>query len=436
MQDLVGIRIIFYFSEDVEIFKRYLKFHFKYEYDSESTTLSDIEKDETFIENIKDGLQDKLFMPTRLNVVFKADDALSKKYSKFLKLLAQDPQLEEEGQTINIALIDHTFEVQFRSVLSEGWHEVEHDLRYKCKEDWKNMSGESRVLNGIYATIETCEQAMNLLWASMVKKYRDQKKWGAMIRNLVKLRMTNDQISPDILEQLALDSVLDRMSSWLNREHLIRALLESATPIELSIDNIILLANKLHRKRPNQTLLTYAQENNSLIAAVDKGYIRESVREDLRSESSSRVVECLHVRKERTGVSDCLIITVTDNFRKISSETFMEKYKKYLEEGVVILDFDKVKTITTAHAKRLLIPILLSTEEGMGKVHIEGINLQDDKNNESLQNINKVLQTAQRKLYNKQLKAQKATFELPQIIIENSPYRKQQILFLNDRVYE
>ncbi len=57
-------------------------------------------------------------------------------------------------------LIDSTFELQIRSILSEGWHEVEHDLRYKAKQDWIGNDVESRKLNGIYATLETSEWTM------------------------------------------------------------------------------------------------------------------------------------------------------------------------------------------------------------------------------------------------------------------------------------
>lgn len=35
--------------------------------------------------------------------------------------------------------IDSTFELQIRTIFSEGWHEVEHDLRYKCTKDWEGF---------------------------------------------------------------------------------------------------------------------------------------------------------------------------------------------------------------------------------------------------------------------------------------------------------
>jgi ppGpp synthetase/RelA/SpoT-type nucleotidyltranferase len=36
-------------------------------------------------------------------------------------------------------LVDNTFEIQFRTTLSEGWHEVDHLMRYKCKPDWEPL---------------------------------------------------------------------------------------------------------------------------------------------------------------------------------------------------------------------------------------------------------------------------------------------------------
>lgn len=64
-------------------------------------------------------------------------------------------------------LIDETYEIQIRTILSEGWHEVEHDLRYKCKEEWNNFQEESRLLNGIYATLESSEWAMLTLFEKL-----------------------------------------------------------------------------------------------------------------------------------------------------------------------------------------------------------------------------------------------------------------------------
>lgn len=47
------------------------------------------------------------------------------------------------------ALTDATYEIQFRTTLSEGWHEIDHALRYKCKTDWDKHEDEERAFNGI-----------------------------------------------------------------------------------------------------------------------------------------------------------------------------------------------------------------------------------------------------------------------------------------------
>ena len=97
IQDLFGVRIILYFPDDLLIAQEALSKLFQVD----SKTV-----DEAATDN---------FSATRCNYVFRlpvdlsSDSVLIKKYS----------------------YIDKTFEVQFRTILSEGWHEVEHDLRYK-----------------------------------------------------------------------------------------------------------------------------------------------------------------------------------------------------------------------------------------------------------------------------------------------------------------
>jgi ppGpp synthetase/RelA/SpoT-type nucleotidyltranferase len=67
--------------------------------------------------------------------------------------------------------LDLTFEVQLRSILSEGWHEVEHDLRYKAKENWNGHDDLSRVLNGIVATLETSEWNMGRVFEELAYRH-------------------------------------------------------------------------------------------------------------------------------------------------------------------------------------------------------------------------------------------------------------------------
>lgn len=124
MQDLLALRITLYFTDDVELVHNYLKSQSNF--DSESVDEAEVDK----------------FCPKRLNLIMRVPNNLQQD----MKAAIKETGYED--------LIDNTYEVQIRTILSEGWHEVEHDLRYKCKEEWNEFKEESRLLNGIYATLE------------------------------------------------------------------------------------------------------------------------------------------------------------------------------------------------------------------------------------------------------------------------------------------
>ncbi|EEV5679197.1 RelA/SpoT domain-containing protein, partial [Escherichia coli] len=149
IQDLFGVRIILYFPDDLFIAQKTLEKLFEIE----SKTV-----DETTA---------NLFAATRCNYVFKLPEVLSND-SVLLK---------------KYSYIDTTFEVQFRTILSEGWHEVEHDLRYKCKEDWVEHNDLSRALNGIYASLETSDWGIMKLFEDLAYRNYKSSAWSAMLRN-------------------------------------------------------------------------------------------------------------------------------------------------------------------------------------------------------------------------------------------------------------
>ena len=97
IQDLIGIRINLYFQDDIKIVKQLM--------------------DNLFIglEWAENKIDTTSFEPTKINGVFKLPSYLVAKISE---------------QTWEMA-IDQTFEIQLKTVFFEGWHEVEHDMRYK-----------------------------------------------------------------------------------------------------------------------------------------------------------------------------------------------------------------------------------------------------------------------------------------------------------------
>ena len=356
MQDILGVRIIFYFNEDVEIFKQYLKYSNHFEYDSESLTISDIEKAENILREDKWSLQDKLFMPTRLNVVFRADDEMRLLYTELFEELQKEEIVTE--------FIDETFEIQFRTVLSEGWHEVEHDLRYKCQADWVDMTEESRFLNGIYAALETNEHAMDMLFANMARKYYQQENWEAMVRSVVRLHMMDSHISSEIRK--CFESRSNKITNailYLKRERLIRALLTSPDDIELTMDNVILLINQLQRtKFANKQLLQYAIDNEGTIALINGTEIKKQIAEERLSSATEKNIQ-LSTSLTPMG-SPITIITLKNNIHKVPVLNLVNTYIKHVNKNeIVVINLDEIDEISKKHIDKYLASLFIVNEK-------------------------------------------------------------------------
>lgn len=180
MQDIIGIRIIFYFQEDVNIFYEKLKCMEGYDKNNESNSLEELKELSDIIEGLdgKDSNQgmlkkllpfhDKIFMPERLNIVMNMNEQEKNAFQLLLPTLGD-----------YVDLIDSTYEIQLRTVLSEGWHEIEHDLRYKTKDEtwWNFCTEESRMLNGIYAALETNERALSQMIEELTYKNYKNHSW-------------------------------------------------------------------------------------------------------------------------------------------------------------------------------------------------------------------------------------------------------------------
>lgn len=98
VQDLIGLRIVLYYSDDLSIGREIM----------EKTFL----RTGTWSRNDFNAAE---FRATKINGVFRLPSDHFKLYTSELWDLP----------------IDTTFEIQFRTVFFEGWHEIEHDMRYK-----------------------------------------------------------------------------------------------------------------------------------------------------------------------------------------------------------------------------------------------------------------------------------------------------------------
>ncbi|NYE27675.1 ppGpp synthetase/RelA/SpoT-type nucleotidyltransferase [Rhodanobacter sp. K2T2] len=223
IQDAIGIRVVLYFQEDVEVADAVLRR--RYQCDDASSTI--------------DKPVDTVFSVSRYNLVFR---------------LAEEYYRDIGSPTVEFP-IDRAFEVQIRTILSEGWHEVEHDLRYKRKADWINSDDLSRGLNGVLATLETAEWSMRKIFDDLAYKHYKSRKWDALIHSVLRMRITTP-LSNSICVFLESNTDAARKLIRINRFDLLSALAKMAPRIPLTADNMIFVWNRVSLRNTDLTNLT------------------------------------------------------------------------------------------------------------------------------------------------------------------------------------
>lgn len=260
MQDIIGLRLVLYFKSDVELVSRY--FENLPSYDSKSDSSEELLKVQSKVQaflNTQDSadtpegidflklipdLTKTVFMPVRLNLVCR----MNEEETRNLEIMPEFQKFPD--------LIDNTFELQIRTVLSEGWHEVEHDLRYKCKDEswWTECEEESRTLNGIFASLESSEISMQHLFENIAHKNYKSHLWSPMIRNQFCIRLQDYNLSENI------ENVLNDENNGVaksihrcSRKKLLGYLLDLKEPYPLKMNNIVYLINRIIEK-PSDTI--------------------------------------------------------------------------------------------------------------------------------------------------------------------------------------
>lgn len=231
MQDFYGVRIGLYFSDDVEIAQEVVNSIYKVHSKSVDIPTNDI------------------FGPTRYNVIYHLSDELTR-----------------ESYIIRTNdLVDSTFEVQYRTILSEGWHEVEHDLRYKCKSDWHNHNDLSRSLNGIIATLETCDWSIIKMFDELAWRHYKAGSWEPMIRNKFRLRFQSGGIPPKMLSTLSSIDGLAKSIFRTDRSLFLQKLVSQQIAIPITPSNVVFVVNRLFVKNDELKNL----ENEALTELLD-----------------------------------------------------------------------------------------------------------------------------------------------------------------------
>lgn len=210
LQDLIGVRVVLYFNDDIDTVREII-----------SSAFDERSKDVSIDENKNDE-----FKATRYNIVY----SLDQNYTDSLNL-------KDES-----ARIDNTFELQIRTIFSEGWHEVEHDLRYKCQSDWQGFDNQSRRLNGVYATLETSEWTMIKIFDELAYSHYKNREWSAMFRQKFRLRFIDETLDENLLEIFE-DKELVKRFFRLDRSKLIKDMSRKGFYYPMKLQNLIYFAN-------------------------------------------------------------------------------------------------------------------------------------------------------------------------------------------------
>ncbi|WP_431024361.1 hypothetical protein [Halomonas sp. H5] len=210
LQDLIGIRIILYFNDDVDTVRSIISSI--YDERSSDVSIDEYKSDE--------------FKAVRYNIVY----SLPGNLVEVLNINGHED------------FLDSTFELQIRTIFSEGWHEVEHDLRYKCKSDWEGFDYQSRKLNGVYASLETSEWTMIKIFDDLAYNHYKSGDWSAMLRQKLRLRILDDSIDEGIVDVLE-DREVAKKFYRLDRSELVSLMSEKEFFYPLTLNNIIYFSN-------------------------------------------------------------------------------------------------------------------------------------------------------------------------------------------------
>ncbi len=216
IQDIIGIRINLFYTEDMAICESIL----------EDTFVVDNWSKTVWAEN--------RFEAQKCNGVFRLP-------SKYLVNLS-------DGLWANA--FDKTFEVQLRTVLFEGWHEIEHEMRYKYKigeasdDLWAGQEKDARMMNSIIANLELCDWSIVQIFDNISHDHLERGNWENAIRSKLRLRITSDPLKAEVKEYFDKKPEVVEQILAVSKKQLVDILLNKKYQKVLSMNRIIYLINK------------------------------------------------------------------------------------------------------------------------------------------------------------------------------------------------
>lgn len=210
IQDLIGIRINLYFQDDLKIVKQLMRNLF------------------VEIEWTQEEFKENVFEPRKINGVFRLPSYLVAKIS---------------DSTWDIP-IDQAFEIQLKTVFFEGWHEVEHDIRYKNQKLWEPYGSYARRFNSVLATLELCDKSIVDISEDLAHSLYKAGDFEGMIRMHFRIRISNQKIYEEFIPILeANQKELGKKLLRYERRDLIEYLSNFYRDIPISVNMIIALIN-------------------------------------------------------------------------------------------------------------------------------------------------------------------------------------------------
>lgn len=241
IQDIIGLRINLFFYEDINICESIL----------DGTYMVDNWSKSKRIEN--------QFEAQKRNCVCKLPSKYVKKLSPELWSLA----------------IDQTFEVQLRTLLFEGWHEIEHDMRYKnkygkgernalsvgtLKEDYinqirNNIKEEerklSRVMNSVIANLELCDWSLVEIYDDLSNVQVMQHEWDKAFLSKYRLNMSQGDLCEEVVDYFNEHPDIAKSFFEIKKSDLIDSILSERVATQLTINRLVYIINDKFIKDEN-----------------------------------------------------------------------------------------------------------------------------------------------------------------------------------------
>lgn len=215
IQDLIGLRVVAYYQDDTNIIRTALDKTFRRVGEWSETDNSEAE-----------------FKASKLNGVFCLPDEYQRIYNGDISRIPAEL----------------TFEVQLRTISFEGWHEIEHDMRYKSpygEEFWRNNGNLSRTLNCVLANLELCDWSTISVFDQLSYYHYGEGNWEMMLKGKFRLRFAAQPLASELIEFLDENPAVAYGIYRCSREQVVFALLREGNHGQITYNLLLKVANEV-----------------------------------------------------------------------------------------------------------------------------------------------------------------------------------------------